>query len=29
MDESVTMHMKSDHHVETTKEVRFDFPMGT
>jgi hypothetical protein len=29
MGASVTMHMKLDHHVDTTKEVRFDLPMGT
>jgi plastocyanin domain-containing protein len=25
----VNMHMKSNHHVDTTKEVRFDLLVGT
>jgi hypothetical protein len=29
MGASVTIHMKLDHHVDTTKEVKFDLPMGT
>ncbi len=29
MGASVTMHMKSNHHVDTTKEVTFVLPLGT
>ncbi len=29
MGASVTMHMKSNHCVDTTKEVRFDLLVGT
>ncbi len=29
MGASVTMHMKLDYHVDTTKEVKFDLPTST
>jgi hypothetical protein len=28
MGANVPMHMKSNHHVDTTKEARFDLPIG-